>query len=170
MRVPGPGGLAAAASLARADYSDTCSGWLPNEIRHRIEELQLALGAEERRALLAVDLELRNPRHVVLDRVFHRHDIHLAGLELVQRRVQGRGLATAGRTRHQHDPFPVAEQPHQEILPNGWQLEVGDVGPQVVLAEGPNHHLLAPPGHWNARDPQIDRRAKCTRAQPSLVQ
>ena len=89
----------------------------------------------KRQALLLVDRNLRDPLQLVFDRILDGDDLVLDGLDLRERRVQRRGLAAAGRTRHQHHPVRFGD-----VLPEAAQLGLGepeDVQPELgeLLAE-----------------------------------
>ena len=53
---------------------------------------------------LLMHLHLRDAVQPEFDRVFHRHDLALDGIQRQQTGVERRRLAAAGRTGHQHDP------------------------------------------------------------------
>ena len=48
-----------------------------------------------------IDLHLVHTLHREFDRILGRHDVHIRLVDLRDRRVQGVGLATSSRTRHQ---------------------------------------------------------------------
>ncbi len=113
----------------------------------------------EGEALRLVDLQLGNPRHVVLDRVFHGDDVDPPGAQLVERGVQRGGLAAAGRAGDQHHALPVSQEAAEELLFVLGQFEVGDVGAEVRLVQHADHDFFAAPRHGHGRDTQIDRLA-----------
>ena len=61
-----------------------------------------AQAAGERQPLLFVDRNLGDAANLILDRIFDGDDLVFVGLDLVQRRIERRGLAAAGRPGHQH--------------------------------------------------------------------
>ena len=65
--------------------------------------------AGEREAGLLVDLHLGEALELVLDRVLDRDDVLLDRVELVERRVERRRLARAGRAGHEHRAVGLAE-------------------------------------------------------------
>src|SRR5215207_10565872 len=58
----------------------------------------------EGQADLGVDLHLVEARYLVFDRVLDGYDVLLRGVQLLEGRVERRGLARAGRTRNQRSP------------------------------------------------------------------
>ena len=81
--------------------------------------------------------------HLELDRVFHRHDVVLRAVQLVERRIKGGGFAGTGRSRdqeqavgrgHRRGEPPEGLRVHAQLLHGG--REVG-------LVEHAQHHLLA---------------------------
>ncbi len=52
---------------------------------------------------LRLHLDLPDPRQLVLDRVFNRQDVAVLLVQFLERSVEGRRLATAGRTGDQQD-------------------------------------------------------------------
>ncbi|MNS74569.1 hypothetical protein D3C72_1080500 [compost metagenome] len=59
---------------------------------------------------LGVDLCLADAGQFIFDRVFHRHDVALAGIELAQRGIQRGGFARARGPGHQHDAVWLGHQ------------------------------------------------------------
>ncbi len=72
-----------------------------------------ALG--EGQALLLVHRDLQNAGQLVFDRVFDRDDLVAAVMDFRQRRVQGGGLAGAGRTGHQQHAVRLLGQAAQDL-------------------------------------------------------
>jgi hypothetical protein len=69
-----------------------------------------AQGLGEAHVDARVDLGLADADQVVLDRVFHRHDVGGGRVQARQRRVQRGGLARAGRAGDQHDAVRLVDQ------------------------------------------------------------
>ena len=66
--------------------------------------------ARERHAGLGVDLHLVHAGDLHLDRILERDDVVGRRLDRVQRGVERRGLAAAGRTGHQNHPLRVRQE------------------------------------------------------------
>ena len=64
----------------------------------------------KRQAGLVVDLDLGDALELVLDRVLDRDDVLLGRVELVQRGVERRRLARAGRAGDEHGAVGLAER------------------------------------------------------------
>ena len=64
---------------------------------------------------LLVHLHLHDSRQTVLHRILDRDDVDPTRLDGLQDRVEGRRLARAGGTRHQHHPLPRLEERGQRV-------------------------------------------------------
>jgi hypothetical protein len=103
---------------------------------------------------LVSHLHLVDPVEVVLHRVLRRHDVHLVGVHLGQRRVEGGGLPGPRGTRHQHHPVRVGDGVHEVLLRLLLEAELGQVEGQVPLVQDTEHDLLAE-DHREGGDPEI---------------
>ena len=69
-----------------------------------------AQSARERHLDARVDLRLADAVDVVLDRVLDRHDVARAVVDAIERGIQRRGLARAGRTGDEQDAVRLVDQ------------------------------------------------------------
>ena len=69
----------------------------------------------ERQPGLFLHLHLHDALHPVFDRVFDRHDVHALTLDLIDGRVERRGLAGPGWAGHEKDAFVILEQPLDRV-------------------------------------------------------
>ena len=117
--------------------------------QHRTERLG------EGEPLGLVDLDLGDPRDVVLDRVLDGDDVDLPRLELVDGGVERGGLAAAGGAGDQHHALAVAQQSPEHLELARGKAEVAERPAEVGLVQDPDDDLLAPPGDGYGRDPEI---------------
>jgi hypothetical protein len=101
-------------------------------------------------------LNLGDPRDIVFHRVLDSDDVHRPGLELVQRGIQGGGLATPGRTGNQDHALAMSQQALEQVELGGREPDVCQPGPQVGLVKDSDHDPLAPTCYWNGRDSEGD--------------
>ena len=98
-------------------------------------------GEAESRA--RVDLDLRDPLDLVLDRILDRDDVLLGDVELVERRVQRGALSGSGRPGRQDGAIGLLERPLVElalVVLHPQAVEIHDHG---LLVEDAEHHRLA---------------------------
>src|SRR5690606_8976410 len=86
----------------------------------RIVPENRAQTAGEGQPLLFVDRDLGDAPELVLDRILDGNDLVLDGLDLRQRRVEGRRLSGAGRTSDEHHAIRLPN-----VLPEPSQLLLG---------------------------------------------
>ena len=102
-----------------------------------------------------VDLDLVDPLQLVLDRVFDRDDVLDRRFDPVQRRVQGRGLAAAGRAGHQDHPLRSRQEILEPLQEIGGEAQLTHIGARAGAVEEADDHLLAKVGRQGG-DAQID--------------
>src|SRR5690606_285584 len=89
-------------------------GFLVADFAHhdyiRVVAQDVSQRAGEGVADLRLDLDLADAVDLVFHRVFHGDDVDPAGLDAVQRGVQGGALARTGRAGDQYDALVVADQ------------------------------------------------------------
>ena len=112
-----------------------------------------------------IDADARLHLHLVergldhLDRVLDRADVDLGRRELLQRRVQRRRLARAGRPGDQDDAVRLVDHLLPAVAVVGGEAQVGEVAHQHVGREDPHHDLLAE-RRRHRRDAQLDLLAR----------
>ena len=124
--------------------------------------------ARERHVRLLVDLGLPDAGQVVLDRVLDREDIHGAGAELGQRRVQGGGLAGAGGARHQENTVRLVHHLAQALEDVGAHAEIRQREATRLLVEQPQHDPL-PVGGRQRRHAHVDLAPADAQRDPAVL-
>src|SRR6185369_5803296 len=104
---------------------------------------------------LGIYLDLADPLDLVFDRIFDGDDVFFAGIDPVQRGVESRRLAAAGRPGHEDD----AARPCQHSLQRPYamfpQTDVGQGEDPLFLVQQAQHGPLSVVGR-NDRDADID--------------
>ena len=90
-----------------------------------------------------------------LDRVLHRADVHFRPRQLLERGVEGGGLARAGRARYQDDAVGLTHHPVPLVLVLFRKTQLPIVLDQILGVEDPHDELLAERGR-HGREPQFD--------------
>src|SRR5215831_8695007 len=102
--------------------------------------------ARERHADLLVRVHLIDALDVVLDRVFHRDQVALRRLDLVEGRIQRGGLAAPGRPRDQQHAVGLADRALERGESRPFEAEIQDLAREGLLVEEPQHDLFAERG------------------------
>ena len=132
-RAEGDFGRFLVAYLAHADHV----GVLAEDAAQRLGERDVGLG---------VDLDLAGLRQMGFDRVFHRNHVVRKAVDLIQHRVQGGGLAAAGRPADQHHAGRFADGAlDQGALALG-NPGVGQGESAGIRVQHPDRQLLAVEG------------------------
>ena len=126
-----------------ADHDDV--GVLAQEGAQRVGEVE---------ADVLVDLHLVDADQVVLDRILGGGDVGDDLVELGERRVEGGGLAAAGRAGDQHHAEGLVDGVLEVLQRQLLEAELGHVELQVRLVEQAQHDLLAEDGRQN-RDAEV---------------
>ena len=100
---------------------------------------------------LRVDLDLAHPLQLVLDRVLDGDDVLLRRVDLVQRGIEGGGLAAAGRAGDQDDAAGAGQEPLHEAARSLGQADLRQGQDAALLVQKPQHHPLAEKGRDDAR-------------------
>ena len=117
-----------------------------------------AQAAREGHLDLGVDLRLADAVDVVLDRILDRHDVARVVVDALERRVQRRGLARAGRAGDQHDAVRLVDQLVHQLLRARIHAERIQLQAAGLLVQQTQHHALAVAG-GNRRHAHVDRAA-----------
>ena len=135
-----------AVSSSRTSPTMITSGSCRSSVRRALEKV---------RPDAFLHLELVDQRQVVFDRVFDRADVVLHRADVVQRGVERRRFAAAGRTGHQHDAVgspDVFQQAAQHVF---GEAQVFQVQRNAARVEHADHGLFAAVGGKRAHA-QID--------------
>ena len=97
----------------------------------------------EREVDLRLHLDLVDPGHLVLDRILDREDLHVRLVELVERRVERRRLARAGRPRDEEDAVGLLQRLEEAPERVVEEAQLGEVERHAALVEDPHHDALA---------------------------
>ncbi len=112
--------------------------------------------ARERHLDARVDLRLADAVDVVLDRVLDRHDVARAVVDAIERGIERRRLAGAGRTGDEQDAVRLVDQLVDVPLRGRIHAQRVEVEPARLLVEQAQHDALAVPGR-NGRHAHVDR-------------
>src|SRR2546428_462059 len=131
-------------------------------VAHLADEDDVGVVAQERAegrgegaADLVADLDLRRARQLVLHGVLDGHDVPLLRVERVERRVEGGGLARAGRPGDDDQAVRRADRLLEVPQRGRLEPELGQVSLQRLLVEESEHDALADDRRED-RDPEID--------------
>src|SRR3990170_8598327 len=102
-----------------------------------------------------IDLDLRDPRELILNGVLDRGDVDLGLVQPVKHRIQARRLARPGRARDQDDPVWSGDDPLESREIVGRHAQPVDPDEGGAFVEDPHDDLLAPRG-WNRGHAQVD--------------
>src|SRR5579862_4658493 len=115
--------------------------------------------AERRReghADIRIDLHLVDACHLVLDGVFHGDDLAIRLVDVVEARVEGRGLARTGGARDEQDAVRQIEQALEDFLVVAEEAEFGQAEREARFVENTHDDALPVIGR-DGRDAQVDR-------------
>src|SRR5262249_44933063 len=105
---------------------------------------------------------------VVLDRIFHGHDVLGVVVQALERGIERGGLAGAGGTGDQNDAVRLVD----ELIHGGLGVRIHAEGVQVepacLLVENTQHHALAVPG-GDGRYAYVDRTAGDFQADAAIL-
>ncbi|MXX85590.1 MAG: hypothetical protein F4Y71_03940 [Acidobacteria bacterium] len=121
----------------------------------RILAEHAANGGRKREADAGVHLDLAEWREDQFHRILDRHDVHFGRRYVAEHRVERRGLAAAGGTGDQDQPFTAAQHPPEPAFFVCGQPELFERRDQGRRVEHPQHRLLAEDGR-EGRNPQLD--------------
>ena len=121
----------------------------------RILAEHAANGGRERETDAGIHLHLAERREDQFHRILNRHDVHFGRRDVPEHRVERRGLAAAGGTRDQEQPFPAAQHAAEPPFLVFGQPELFERRDQGRRIEHPQHRLFAKHGR-QGRDPQLD--------------
>ena len=121
----------------------------------RILAKHAANGGRKREADAGIHLHLAERREDQLHRILDRHDVHFGRRDVPEHRVEGRGLAAAGGTGDQKQPFPAAQHLAEPPFLVVGQPELFERRDQGRRIEHPQHRLFAEDGR-EGRNPQLD--------------
>ncbi len=105
-----------------------------------------AQGGREGQADLLLDVDLVDAEDVEFHRVFRGQDVHFLVVQLGDGRVEGVGLARAGRPRDQDDAPGLLDVALELLQRAGLEAELGQVELQLVLVQDADDDLLAVDG------------------------
>ena len=118
-----------------------------------------AQAARERHLDLRVDLRLADAVDVILDRILDGQDVAREVVDALERRVQRRRLAGAGRAGDEQDAVrPMDELVHRGLVAVG-HAEARQREPARLLVEQAQHDALAVPRR-DRRDAHVDGAAR----------
>src|SRR5215208_5519769 len=112
--------------------------------------------AREGQPRLEVDLELVDPGELVLDGVLDRDDVALGLVDLVERGVQGRRLAGAGRPGYEHRAVGAPERRLEELGRRVRHAQRVEPDQRLRLVEDAHHDPLAVHAR-HRHDARVDR-------------
>ncbi len=114
-----------------------------------------ANGGRERETDAGIHLHLAERREDQFHGILDRHDVHFGGRDVPEHRVERRGLAAAGGTGDQEQPFPAAQHLAEAPLLVVGQPEFLERRDQGRRVEYPQDRLFAEDGR-EGRNPQLD--------------
>lgn len=101
-------------------------------------------GHRIRKSLTFVDARLINVfSSAVFDGVFHRHNVHLFGGDLLQGPVESGRFSRTGRSGNEYDPVLLLERVHDLALDAGWKVRIEEALAAHVLQEDAQYRALA---------------------------
>ena len=121
----------------------------------RILAQDRAQGVGEGQPDLRMHLDLVDSLQLVFDRVLDVDDLLGRGIELGQRRIQGGGLARAGRSGHQHDAVRPRQQRVEFRQRVGFEAHLLEAEADAGAIQHAHHHALAV-NRRHCGDPQVE--------------
>ncbi len=115
-----------------ADHDDV--GVLPHDRAQRVGERQIDL---------RLDLDLVDAGHLVFDRVLDGEDLDVGLVQAIERRIQRRRLAAAGRPGDEQDAVRFDQHVEESLQRVVLEAESLEVERDAALVEDPHHDRLA---------------------------
>lgn len=117
---------------------------------------------------LRVDLDLRDIRHLVLDRIFDRDDVVLHRVDVVQTRVERRRLTGTSRPAAEEQAVWLVNDRLDLLLQLLSHPQLRERADGVCLVENTDDHLLAVPGSLR-RNTKVDFASFDDRPEPAVL-
>src|SRR4030095_13817261 len=137
-----------ACSLEVANLADHNDVWRLTQDR--------AQSRRKRHSNLRIDLHLIDPGHLIFDRLFHRDDLTVGLVNVIEAGVKCARLSRAGGAGNEKNPIGELDQAFKNLLVVGKKSKLGQSKHQAGFVQHAHDHALAMI-RWDRRDPKIDR-------------
>src|SRR5438094_787259 len=92
---------------------------------------------------IGVHLHLVDPGHLIFDRFFHRNDLAVRLVDVVEAGVKGAGFSRTGRPGHEQNSIGRTQQPLEFFLIVAEEAEFGEAEEQTRFIEHPHDDAFA---------------------------
>src|SRR5205085_10984014 len=110
----------------------------------------------KRHSDIVVHLHLIDPGHLIFDRFFHRDDLAVRLVDVIEAGVEGTGFSRPGRTSHEQDSIRRTQQLFEFFLIVAEETELGQADEQTRFIEHAHDNAFAMV-RGNGRNAQINR-------------